>query len=122
MTLGTTGCGSGGVDGPVLASGSGEGSGDDAEVKGTVVLDGDCLLLELEGNRYPVVLPRGTRWQEDPPAVVLSTGVVSVGGEVLGGGGYYQAEHLTSLADDVVDAAEACAGPSGEIAVFNWRQ
>ena len=43
----------------MLTSGFGDRSGDDAEVKGTVVLDGDHLLLDLEGNRYPVVWPRG---------------------------------------------------------------
>ncbi len=115
-----TGCGvGGGVDGPVLTSGFGGGSGLDAQVQGTVVLDADCVLLELEGTRYPVVWPRGTRWQPEPPAVVLSTGTVPVGGAVLGGGGYLQGEHLSSLPDAVVEAAQACAGPTGEVAVFN---
>jgi hypothetical protein len=50
---------------------------------------------------------------------VLTTGTVPVGGEVYGGGGYYEADGLTSLPDDVVEAAAECAGPTGEIAMFN---
>jgi hypothetical protein len=42
-----------------------------------------------------------------------------VGAAVLGGGGYYQAGQLSSLSDDVIDAAQACAGRTGEVAVFN---
>jgi hypothetical protein len=53
--------------------------------------------------------------------VVLSTGTVPVGGAVLGGGGYVQVEYLSLLPDEVVEAAKACAGPTGEVAVFNPR-
>jgi len=114
------GCGAtGGVDGPVLTSGRGSGGGDDAEVKGTVILEDECLMLQFEDNRYPVVWPAGTRWQPEPPAVLLASGTVPIGGEVYGGGGYYSAEHLVSLPDEVTEAAAACVGPTGEVAVFN---
>jgi hypothetical protein len=119
LTASVAGCSAGGVDGPVLTSGRGGGGEASAQVQGTIVLDGGCLLLEREGIRYPVVWPRGTRWQPQPPAVVLSTGTVPVGGAVLGGGGYVQAKWLSSLPDDVVEAARACAGATGEVAVFN---
>ena len=120
VAIGIAGCSCGGVDGPVLTSGSGDGSGDGALVQRNVVLDDGCLVLEFEGTRYPVVWPEGTDWQPSPPAVVLSDDTVPVGGTVAGGGGYYQAEHLGALPDEVVDAAVACAGSTGEIAVFNW--
>jgi hypothetical protein len=44
--------------------------------------------------------------------------VVPVGGVVSGGGGYYQVSTLTSLPQQVLDAA-ACMGPTGEVAEFN---
>jgi hypothetical protein len=50
---------------------------------------------------------------------VLPAGAVPIGGQVYGGGGYFQAGDLSSLPDDVVQAAAACVGPTGEIAVFN---
>lgn len=114
------GCGAAaGVDGPVLTSGRGDGGGDDAEVKGTVILDDECLLLQLDGSRYSVVWPSGTRWQAEPPGVVLASGTVPIGGEVYGGGGYYHPEDLRSLPDEVTEAAAACVGPTREVAVFN---
>lgn len=123
FVAGVAGCstGAGGaarVDGPVLTSGPGSGEEYDALVKGTIVLDAPCLLLESEGGRYPVVWPSGTRWQSDPPAVRLPGGIVPIGGRVSGGGGYFHPENLRWLPREVVDAAAACAG-STRIAVFN---
>ena len=73
-------------------------------------------MSELEGNRYPVVWPAGTRWQPEPPAVLLASGTVPIGGEVYAGG-YYSAERLVSLPDEVTEVAATCVGPTGE--VFN---
>lgn len=114
---GTTGA----ADGPVLTSGGAADGGDDAQVMGEIVLDGDCLLLDLGGGRTPVVWPGGTRWQAEPPAVVLPGGeAVPVGGTVNGSGGYHARDQVAAVAgDEVADAAAACAGPDGEIAVFN---
>jgi hypothetical protein len=110
---GIAGCGAaGGVDGPVLTSGRGGGGGNDAEVTGTVILEDECLVMQLEGNRYPVVWPSGTRWQPEPPAVLLASGTVPIGGEVSGGGGYYSPEDLQALPDEVTEAAAACVGPT----------
>ena len=114
------------VDGPVLVSplpGTDELGGMAAEVRGTLVFDADtgCLLLELEGVRYPLVWPAGTSWNADPPGVRLDTGeMVEPGMTVHGGGGYLQRggiEHMAGAA--VADAAADCAGPTGEIAIFN---
>lgn len=81
----------------------------------------DCLLMELEGVRYPLVWPAGTSWQEDPPAVVLDNGeLVEPGMTVYGGGGYLQAEQIEEMTGPAVAAAaDRCAGPTGEIAFFN---
>lgn len=119
MTAGT-------VDGPVLASPptvSGDAGGMAAEVTGGLHFEQTtrCLTLELEGVRYPVVWPAGTTWQDDPPAVVLKNGQTAEPGmTVYGAGGYLYRDHVEQLAGSTVaDAAEACAGPTGEIAFFN---
>lgn len=108
----------GAVHGPVLTSGGGSDGGNDAQVFGAVVLDGDCLLLD---GRPPVVWPDGTTWQADPGAVVLPGGTrVEPGGAVNGSGGYLGRDQVESVAGaEVADAAAACAGPDGEIAVLN---
>jgi hypothetical protein len=112
------------VDGPVLISPhpeSGVFEGMAAEVKGTIVLEAGCLLMELEGIRYPLVWPFGTTWQPDPPAVRLGGGVlVEAGMDVYGGGGYLDRTAIEAIAGSEVAAAAAeCAGPTGEIALFN---
>lgn len=119
-----SGC-SGGVDGPVLTSERQllNWGGSDALVEGTVTVEGDCLLLvqsDFPDDGFPVVWPAGTRWQADPPAVVLDEGtVVAVGEAVSGGGGYLQPSSLRSSGQAVSDAAASCAGDTGEVAVFN---
>lgn len=92
-----------------------------AEVTGVITIDEstECLLMELEGVRYPVVWPAGTRWQKGPPAVVLKGGEkVEPGMTVYGGGGYLYQDHVEAGAA-VAEAAGRCVGPSGEIAFFN---
>ena len=111
------------VDGPVFTSPPpppGEREGMAARVMGTIALDDrGCLTLELEGIRYPIVWPAGTSWQPDPPAVLLpDSQIVEPGMSVLGDGGYMESvTHMTGRA--VNDAATGCAGPTGEIAIFN---
>lgn len=121
------GCSSTGtVDGPVLTSRSellGPSGGMTAEVTGMLVFDesSDCLFIEMEEVRYPLVWPAGTRWQDDPPAVVLDSGEkVEPGMTVYGSGGYLQREQIEEWTGPAVAAAaDRCAGPSGEIAFFN---
>lgn len=121
------GCSSTGtVDGPVLTSSAqlfGPSAGMAAEVTGVIIMDESigCLLMELESVRYPVVWPAGTRWQGDPPAVVLKGGEkVEPGMTVYGGGGYLYQDHIEELAGAAVaQAAGRCVGPTGEIAFFN---
>lgn len=118
--------GSGRVDGPVLSSPRPPlfgGGGMDADITGTVVFDevAGCLLLELEnGDRLPVVWPAGASWRADPPAVALRGRLIEPGMSVDGGGGYLHHEHVREMAGAAVaDAAQACAGPTGEVAFFN---
>lgn len=115
------------VDGPVLRSPPpppGELEEQTAEVQGTLVLEDGCLLLgpgdDLNPElRYPPIWPAGTTWQSDPPGVVLGSGeVVLIGEAVYGGGGYPQGVNLNWDAL-VREFAIACAGPTGEVAVFN---
>ena len=126
-SLGTTTAGGGNIagriDGPVFTSPPpppGERAGMAARVMGTVLLDHrGCLVLELERVRYAIVWPAGTSWRPDPPGVLLPDGqIVEPGMSVLGDGGYMSSvTHMTGR--EVNDAAAACVGPTGEIAIFN---
>ncbi len=113
------------VDGPVLTSPPptlGGGFGTDALIQGTLVLDenGECLFLEGENRRYPVVWPDGASWQSDPPAVALKGQLIELGMTVEGGGGYHKHRRIRELAGDrVAAAARGCYGSTGEIAFFN---
>jgi len=95
----------------------------EALIRGTVVFDegSGCVLLELEGeHRLPVVWPAGASWRPDPPAVELQGQLIEPGTAVEGGGGYLHYEEVRELAGTAVaDAAQACAGPTGEVAFFN---
>jgi hypothetical protein len=117
-----SGC-SGGVDGPVV-EGNRRSGGEDAEVFGEVVIEGDCIYLyqsEID-TRYPVIWPHGTEWDSDQFAVVLADGTpASEGAEVYGGGGYH---HLDGLSEDTTEEGVALVSSCvdnefGEVAVFN---
>ena len=124
--LTVSGC-SGAVDGPVLTSRPQllDTGGMAAQVEGVVTMDGDCLVLvprdSPEASGSPVVWPAGTRWQAEPPAVVLDDGsVVLVGEAVVGGGGYLRPADLAAGSGRAVaHAAAACVGETGEVALFN---
>lgn len=124
MALAISGCSSeGSVDGPVLTSPRKPlfgGGGMDAIVEGTLAFDGDCLHLIQGDLEYPVVWPSGASWEPDPPSVVLDGQIIQPGMTVSGGGGWLNRDHVEQQAgSQVADAAERCAGPTGEIAFFN---
>lgn len=114
------------VDGPVIryAEATSGGDSSDAEVRGRLELDGDCLYVALDevGERYPIVWPAGTAWDAEEQAVVSpSTARMPVGSEVYGGGGYFFVEDVKRL---LGAEAEALAGrcvdnTDGEIAFVN---
>ena len=124
MTLVVAGCSSiGSVDGHVLTSprpslfGAG---GMAANLEGALVVDGECLHLVQGDIEYPVVWPAGASWNPDTSSVAVDGQTIEPGATVSGEGGYLTRDHVEELAGPhVADAAERCAGPSGEIAFFN---
>lgn len=115
----------GGMDGPVMYAARRD-AGDymAAEIIGTLELDGDCLYTTFEGNRYPVLWPYGTTWDDDSSSVVLPDGTtIALGGEVYGGGGYLYADTIGGYTgnETVLERAEQCAeDPYFEIAVMQY--
>lgn len=114
------------VDGPVMRhpeASSTDGS-DDAEVRGTLQLDGDCLhvvLAEID-ERYPVVWPAGTSWDAEQETVVSPSGArMAVGSDVSGGGGYHAVEDVERLVgtEAAALAARCVDNAYGEIALVN---
>ncbi|MGB5758579.1 MAG: hypothetical protein WBM50_16815 [Acidimicrobiales bacterium] len=98
--------------------------GEDAEIRGVLELEGDCLYVSLAevGERYPLVWPAATTWDPDSEEVVLPDGSsVAIGDMVYGGGGYHYADDVRRLAGDAAaDLADRCVDNEyGEIAVVN---
>jgi hypothetical protein len=116
------GC-SGGLDGPVV-EGNRRSGGQDAEVFGEVVIEGDCIYLyqsEVD-TRYPVIWPHGTKWDSDQSVVVLPDLTLAGDGvEVYGGGGYHHVDGLSdATTEEGVARVTACVDNEfGEVAVFN---
>ncbi|MGB5169046.1 MAG: hypothetical protein WBN71_11895 [Acidimicrobiia bacterium] len=105
------------VDGPVIASEkTAESGGEDAKLTGTVVLNGACLELHsMSGETYAIAWPKGTTWDENEVAVLLSNGrLVRDGDSISGGGGYHS---YSSLDPVTVSAARDCG--VGQVAVLN---
>lgn len=98
--------------------------GNDAEVRGRLELDGDCLYIALDeiGDRFPVVWPAGTSWDAEEETVIgPSTARMPVGSEVYGGGGYFGVDDVERLLGAEAEAlAERCVDNEyGEIAFVN---
>ncbi len=113
--------GNGDIDGPVLTSPRSPltgGGGFDAQIGGVLSYDENTGCLLLSNN--PVIWPHGASWQADPPAVKLQGQTIEPDMSVLGSGGYHKYELIKeSVGVIVADAAQACVGPTGEIAKFN---
>ncbi len=117
-----SGC-SGSVDGPVI-EGNRRSGGDDAEVLGVVVIEGDCIYLRQADidTRYPVVWPHGTSWNRAESAIELPDGtLVYDGDQVYGGGGYHHEGNLDeyTVAEGIELALRCVDNQYGEVAVFN---
>lgn len=120
--LSTTGC-SEAVHGPVI-EGNRRNGGTDAGVFGVVVIESDCLYLQIPGSdgRSPVIWPHGTSWNHNESAIELSDGtLVYEGDEVHGAGGYHSEPNLSEFTvAEGVELALACVdNPYAEIAIFN---
>ena len=114
------------VDGPVMRypTPPSDDDGMAAEVRGMLQLDGECLYIYLDeaGERYPVLWPIGTRWDEQNQAVIPPAGSpMPVGSDVYGSGGYLSAADIERLAgSDAAALASSCVDNKyGEIAVVN---
>jgi hypothetical protein len=98
--------------------------GSDAQVRGTIQLEGDCLYVFLAevDERYPVVWPAGTSWGAEQETVVSATGArIAVGSDVFGGGEYHSVEDVERLVgpDAAALAARCVDNLYGEIALVN---
>jgi hypothetical protein len=114
------------LDGPVIRYPQRSGDTEQlaALVSGVLQLEGPCLyvLSHESGERYPVVWPAGTHWDEASNSVVSPTGEpMPIGGEVSGGGGYFyvpDVEHL--VGPEAASLASQCVDNQyGEIAMVN---
>lgn len=98
--------------------------GEDAEVTGALVVEGDCLYLDPgdPGERFPVVWPAATSWDAETGRVLLANGEsVGPGDRVWGGGGYYGVANVEAVAGEAAAAvaADCVDNTYGEIAVVN---
>lgn len=91
------------IDGPVMryqetSSASGKLA---TLLSGVLQLDGDCLYLVQDaiGERFPVLWPAGTQWDEPNQSVVSPVGdIMRIGGAVEGRGGYFYLSDVGLLA------------------------
>lgn len=90
-------------------------AGMDAVVTGVLATRHGCVLLDLDGRRFPVVWPHGTSAGETGPLVIeLPSGAqLEIGDQVSGGGGYLNQDSVG------IDVPDECLNEHGEIAVFN---
>jgi hypothetical protein len=114
------------LDGPVMRypRRSSETVGMAAEVSGVLQLEGPCLyaVSGTPGERYPVLWPAGTRWDEVHKSVVPPSGEpMPIGSRVYGCGGYLYLRDVERLAGPEASAlASTCvANKYSEIAVVN---
>jgi hypothetical protein len=117
------------LDGPVMRYPASESQpgGSDAEVRGRLELDGECLYVALDevGERYPIVWPAGTTWNAETQSVISPMGTrMEIGSNVYGGGGYrYLADVALMLGADAEARAKNCVDNTyGEIAFVNNRR
>jgi hypothetical protein len=95
-----------------------------AEIRGVLVRDGQCLYVEETGigERFPILWPAGTTWEESTQSVMPPSGPpIPVGANVRGSGGYLKVSEVERLASPEASvAAGSCVdNQHGEIAVVN---
>lgn len=95
--------------------------GDEAEIRGALVFEGDCLFVNDNGFRFPLVWPNGTAWDEDAQSVLLNDGqMAAIGQSIFGGGGYSSVDVARSLlSDDAAALVARCVDDeSSEVAIL----
>ena len=93
-------------------------------ISGVLAVEGDCLYLTRPEwqERYPVVWPAGTSWDDEALTVVTPAGEpLPVGGTVSGGGGFGRSDLVEYHAGAVArDRVERCLDPAdGQVAIVN---
>lgn len=64
-----------------------------AIIEGPLLVDGRCLYFGLEGTRIALLLPAGTRWDNDSATLVFPDTTSFREGDIMrGGGGYLSIE------------------------------
>jgi hypothetical protein len=116
----------GATDGPLMRypTRSDVEEGTDAEVRGVLELADGCLYLSVDeiDERYPVLWPAQTEWDNEREVVVLPTGdEIAVGELAYGGGGYYYVDDIEIIAGPAAAnlAGQCVDNTYGEIAVVN---
>ena len=96
-----------------------------ALIRGVLQLEGMCLYIaatDVVGERYPVLWPGGTTWDEQNNSVIPPVGApIPIGSRVEGGGGFLYVSDIERLAGpEASTRATSCVDNTyGEIAVFN---
>jgi hypothetical protein len=89
-------------------------------LQGVLQLDGGCLYLVQPSiaQRFPILWPAGTRWDEPNQSVVSPGGLVmQIGGQVEGRGGYFYLSDVDLLAGAAASRLAATCVENGQIAV-----
>lgn len=76
-----------------------------AEVRGTLVLADSCLMVQFEGQRYPLVLPDVATWDEHTEEVTIEGRTYAMGDEVSWVGGYGPGPEVANSCPAGVEAA-----------------
>jgi hypothetical protein len=115
-----------GVDGPVMRYPQRASAAEElaAPVRGVLQLEGSCLYVFIDeaGERYPMVWPAGTQWDDASESVISPIGErMPIGSHVFGGGGYFYVPDVERIAGPVASAlASRCVDNTyGEIAIVN---
>jgi hypothetical protein len=89
-------------------------------LQGVLQLDGGCLYLVQNSisQRFPILWPAGTRWDEPNQSVVSPGGeVMRMGGPVEGRGGYFYLSDVDLLAGAAASNLAAKCVENGQVAV-----
>lgn len=95
-----------------------------APVRGVLQLEGSCLYVftDESAQRYPLVWPAGTQWDDAEKSVISPLGErMPIGSRVFGGGGFFSVTDVERVVGSAASAlASQCVdNATGEIAIVN---